>query len=60
MNIKKTQLLVLSGGFGSRLKKVIPDVPKALAPINKKKFLFYFSKKLVETWHKKYCFFITL
>ena len=44
MKIKKTQLLVLSGGFGSRLKKVIPDVPKALAPINKKNFYFIFSK----------------
>ena len=44
MKIKKTQLLVLSGGFGSRLKKVVPDVPKALAPINQKNFLFYFLK----------------
>ena len=38
MKIKKTQLLVLSGGFGSRLKKVVPDVPKALAPIHQKNF----------------------
>ena len=44
MKIKKTQLLVLSGGFGSRLKKFVPDVPKALAPINQKNFLFYFLK----------------
>ena len=44
MKIKKTQLLVLSGGFGSRLKKVVPDVPKALAPIHQKNFLFYFLK----------------
>ena len=56
MKIKKTQLLVLSGGFGSRLKKFVPDVPKALAPINQKNFLFLFSQKLVETWHKKHCF----
>ena len=43
MKIKKTQLLVLSGGFGSRLKKFVPDA-KALAPINQKNFYFIFSK----------------
>jgi NDP-sugar pyrophosphorylase family protein len=27
------KLLVLAGGFGSRLKTTVPDVPKALAPV---------------------------
>ena len=58
MKIKKTQLLVLSGGFGSRLKNC-SRCTKALAPINQK-FFILFSQKLVETWHKKHCFFITL
>lgn len=48
MNIKKTQLLVLSGGFGTRLKKIVPNAPKALAPINNKNFLFYF----LQNWWK--------
>lgn len=33
------RLLVLAGGFGSRLKTAISDVPKALAPIGDKPFL---------------------
>lgn len=48
MKINKTQLLVLSGGFGTRLKKVVPNVPKALAPISNKNFLFYF----IQNWWK--------
>jgi len=33
------KLLVLAGGFGTRLKKVITDVPKALAPVGDIPFL---------------------
>jgi len=33
------QLLVLAGGFGSRLRSVVSDVPKPLAPINGIPFL---------------------
>ncbi len=33
------RLLVLAGGFGSRLKTVVADVPKALAPIGDVPFL---------------------
>ena len=33
------RLLVLAGGTGSRLKKAVSDVPKALAPVGEKPFL---------------------
>jgi D-glycero-alpha-D-manno-heptose 1-phosphate guanylyltransferase len=33
------KLLVLAGGFGSRLRSVVPEYPKALAPINGIPFL---------------------
>jgi NDP-sugar pyrophosphorylase family protein len=33
------KLLVLAGGKGTRLKSVVPDVPKAIAPINNIPFL---------------------
>ena len=42
MNIP--QLLVLAGGFGTRLKKIVSDVPKPLAPILNEPFIFYFIK----------------
>ena len=39
MNI--SEVLILAGGLGSRLREVIPDLPKPLAPVNGKPFLFY-------------------
>ena len=35
------KLLVLAGGFGTRLKTVVADVPKALAPVGELPFLEY-------------------
>lgn len=35
------KLLVLAGGFGTRIKTVVSDVPKALAPVGKIPFLEY-------------------
>jgi len=32
-------MLILAGGFGTRLKAVLPDVPKALAPVNEIPFI---------------------
>jgi D-glycero-alpha-D-manno-heptose 1-phosphate guanylyltransferase len=34
-------LLVLAGGFGTRLRSVVSDVPKPLAPIGNLPFLYY-------------------
>lgn len=34
-------MLVLAGGFGSRLQSFVPEVPKALAPICGKPFLYH-------------------
>lgn len=39
-------LLVLAGGFGTRLKSVLGEVPKTLAPINGKPFLQY----MIDYW----------
>ncbi len=40
------ELLVLAGGFGTRLRSAVPEVPKPLAPVADQPFLFY----LVESW----------
>ena len=40
-------LLVLSGGFGTRLKSVVSEVPKPLAPVNDRPFLYYQIKNWI-------------
>src|SRR5688572_23464311 len=34
-------LLILAGGFGTRLRKAVADVPKPLAPVEDKNFLYF-------------------
>ncbi len=46
--MKQTQLLVLAGGFGSRLRSAVPEVPKPLAPVGNRPFLHYLIERWVE------------
>ncbi len=41
-----TPLLVLAGGFGTRLRSAVADVPKPLAPVVRRPYLYY----LLESW----------
>lgn len=43
------KLLVLAGGFGTRLKTAVPDLPKALAPVGEVPFL----QIQIEHWIKQ-------
>jgi len=43
------QAIILAGGFGTRLRSVVSDVPKCMALVNKKPFLHY----LLEFLQKK-------
>lgn len=36
-----TEVIVLAGGMGTRLKGVLPDIPKCMAPVQGKPFLTY-------------------
>lgn len=47
------EAIVLAGGFGTRLKHVIPDVPKPMAPVNNKPFLVYLLDYLYKYNFKK-------
>lgn len=42
----ETEILVLAGGFGTRLRSAVSDVPKALAPVAGRPFIQY----LIENW----------
>ena len=41
-----TEAVVLAGGFGTRLRTVVSDVPKPMADINGKPFLDYIFQYL--------------
>jgi len=40
-NHQPSEMLILAGGFGTRLKSVVSDVPKPMAPISGRPFLAY-------------------
>lgn len=42
-----TEAIVLAGGFGTRLRSVVSDVPKPLAPIRGRPFLHFLLDRLV-------------
>lgn len=44
----KKRAIVLAGGFGTRLRSVVQDVPKPLAPVDGRPFLHYVLDVLVE------------
>lgn len=42
------EAIVLAGGFGTRIQSVVRDVPKPMAPVAGKPFLYYILKSLVK------------
>jgi D-glycero-alpha-D-manno-heptose 1-phosphate guanylyltransferase len=54
--LKLNQLLVLAGGFGTRLKSVLNGTPKPLAEIGNEKFLFFFIKNWERQGINKFTF----
>lgn len=43
------KLLILAGGYGTRLRNILKETPKALAPIHDKPFLWY----QIKNWRKQ-------
>ena len=50
------EAIILAGGLGTRLRTVVEDVPKPLAPVNGKPFLEYILDSLCEQGIKKVIF----
>jgi D-glycero-alpha-D-manno-heptose 1-phosphate guanylyltransferase len=50
------EAIILAGGLGTRLKAVLPDLPKCLAPVNGRPFLFYVINYLRSQGIEKFIF----
>ena len=47
------EAIILAGGKGTRLKSVLPDLPKPLAPVNGRPFIFYLLDQLDKSMIKQ-------
>lgn len=47
------EAIILAGGFGTRIKKIINNLPKAMAPISGRPFLEYILENLSEKGFKR-------
>lgn len=56
MRLNQKPVLVLAGGFGTRLKSVVSDVPKPLAPVNGKPFIHYLMSHLYSQGARNFFF----
>jgi NDP-sugar pyrophosphorylase family protein len=54
--MKSTPMFVLAGGFGTRLKSVVSNVPKPLAPVGDKPFLHYLLRNWIEQGVREFIF----
>jgi len=50
------EAIILAGGFGTRLKSAVPDLPKCMAPVNGRPFLFYVINHLRSQGIEKFIF----
>jgi D-glycero-alpha-D-manno-heptose 1-phosphate guanylyltransferase len=51
-----TEAIVLAGGLGTRLKQLVPDLPKSLAPIAGRPFMSYLLDYVKKEGIKKFVF----
>ena len=50
------EVIILAGGFGTRLRSVVADIPKCMAPIAGKPFLYYVIEHLKKQGVDKFIF----
>jgi D-glycero-alpha-D-manno-heptose 1-phosphate guanylyltransferase len=50
------ETIILAGGLGTRLKSALPDLPKCMAPVNGRPFLFYVINFLRSQGIEKFIF----
>lgn len=52
-NVENKEVIILAGGFGTRLQGVVKDVPKPMAPVNGRPFLTYILDYLIGYQYNK-------
>ena len=50
------EAILLAGGFGTRLQKAVPDLPKPMAPVNGRPFIEYLLDYLIQQDIKRFIF----
>jgi D-glycero-alpha-D-manno-heptose 1-phosphate guanylyltransferase len=50
------EVIILAGGLGTRLKKVVKELPKCLAPIGEKTFLYFCLQNLKKQGFQRFIF----
>src|ERR1043165_6863556 len=50
------ECIILAGGLGTRLRATVPDLPKCMAPVAGRPFLFYVINYLRSEGVKKFIF----
>ena len=56
MNLSELEVLILVGGLGTRLRKIVSEIPKPMAPIEGKPFLYHKLMQLKKTGLKNIVF----
>ncbi len=54
--MKITEAIILAGGLGTRLKDAVPNLPKCMAPVARRPFLFYVINYLRSQGIEKFIF----
>lgn len=52
----KKEVIILAGGFGTRLRETVPDLPKCLAPVKGHPLLYYIINYLLDSGIDKIIF----
>lgn len=52
----KKEAIILAGGFGTRLRETVPDLPKCLAPVKGQPLLYYIINYLIDSGINKIIF----
>ena len=50
------EAIILAGGLGTRLRSAVPDLPKCMAPVNKRPFIYYVVTHLQKQGIQRFIF----